>query len=285
MEAPPLVDLLDAATFEKEVPHATFAWLREHEPVHWNPGRPETERAPGIIDPEQRGFWVLTRHEHVVAVSKQSDLFSSARGTALNADLRPHELPMFQQQMLHMDPPRHTQLRNLINQGFKPRTIQRLEKRIAEVAREIFDRVESKVECDFVSEISSELPLLVLADLLGVPREDRHLLFRWTNRMIGLDDPEFGNPYEAQAALLELIHYFGALAEKRRADPQDDLVSVLVHGEIDGVEINPIEFNMMCFLLVVAGNETTRNAITGGVKALCENPGQRERLLSDGTPR
>ena len=143
-DPPPFVDLLDPASFASSVPHDYFAWLRENEPVHWNPGRPRRERAPGVIDPEQRGFWVLTRHRDVAAVSKDHELFSSGRGTALNADLHPHELPMFQQQMIHMDPPRHTQLRNLINQGFKPRTIQRMEARIRESAREIVDKVAAK---------------------------------------------------------------------------------------------------------------------------------------------
>jgi len=275
------MDLLDAAIFEEAVPHEYFRWLREHEPVHWNPGRPERERAPGIIDPEQRGFWVVTRHADVAAVSKSWELFSSARGTALNSDLRPHELPLFQQQMIHMDPPRHTQLRNLINRGFKPSTIAKLDERIRCLAREIIDQVAPKGECDFVAEVAAELPLLVLAELLGVPSEDRHLLFEWTNRLIGLDDPDFGSPYEAQAALLELIRYFGALGERRRTEPGDDLVSVLVHEEIEGEKISSIEFNMMCFLLVVAGNETTRNAISGGVQALCEFSDQRDRLLAD----
>ena len=115
-----LVSLLEPETFEEGAPHALFDWLRENEPVHWNPGRPERERAVGMIEPEQRGFWVLTRHADVVAVSRNQELFSSERGTAINADMREQDLHMFRQQMIHMDPPRHTQLRGAINDFFKP---------------------------------------------------------------------------------------------------------------------------------------------------------------------
>jgi cytochrome P450 len=275
------LNLLEPATFEEAVPHDYFRWLRQNDPVHWNPGRPARQRAVGIEEPEQRGFWVLTRHADVVAVSKDQELFSSERGTALNADLLPKDLPMFQQQMIHMDPPRHTRHRSSINDNFKPRTVRKLDGRIRELAREIVDGVAPKGECDFVTEIAAELPLLVLAELLGVPRGDRKLLFDWTNRMIGLDDPDYGNPYDAQAALMELFQYSAKMANERRSDPKDDLMSALVHADGGGKELDYIEINMMFFLLVVAGNETTRNAISGGVQALCEFPDQRDRLLAD----
>ena len=160
--------LLEPETFAQGVPHDLFKRLRDSSPVHWNPGRPSRERAVGIVEPEQRGFWVLTRHADVTAVSKDSELFSSERGTAINADMRPEDLLMFQQQMIHMDPPRHTQLRASINDFFKPRTIQRLDTRIRELAREILDAVADRGECDFVTEISAELPLLVLLPLQPV---------------------------------------------------------------------------------------------------------------------
>lgn len=272
--------LLEPESFEHGVPHDYFRWLRDHDPVHWNPGRPERERAAGIIEPEQRGFWVITRHADVVAVSKDHALFSSGRATALNADLRPQDLALFQSQMIHMDPPRHTALRRTINDHFKPKTIARLEPRVRALAKEIVDAVGPKGECDFVTEVAAELPLLVLAELLGVPREERRLLFDWTNRLIGLDDPDFGNPYDAQAALMELFQYSAQLAHARRADPRDDLMSVLVRAEIDGRPLDFLEINMMFFLMVVAGNETTRNAISGGIEALCAFPAQRERLLA-----
>ncbi|MEE3327415.1 MAG: cytochrome P450 [Myxococcota bacterium] len=279
--APDLVSLLEPEAFEKGVPHPLFDWLREHEPVHWNPGRPERERAVGIVEPEQRGFWVLTRHADVVAVSRDQELFSSERGTAINADMREQDLQMFRQQMIHMDPPRHTRLRGTINDFFKPRTIKRMDDHVRALTREIVDSVAVKGQCDFVREVAAELPLLVLAELLGVPREDRQLLFDWTNRLVGLDDPEYGNPYDAQAALMELFQYCAALAQKRKEDPRDDLMSVLVHARIDDRELDFVEINMMFFLMVIAGNETTRNALSGGIEALSQFPEQKARLLAD----
>jgi len=278
---PEIPSLLEPATFASGVPHDLFKKLRDEAPVHWNPGRPSRERAVGVVEPEQRGFWVLTRHADVVAVSKDSDLFSSARGTAINADMRPEDLSMFQQQMIHMDPPRHTQLRASINDFFKPRTIQKLDARTRELTREILDAVVARGECDFVLDVAAELPLLVLAELLGVPREDRRLLFDWTNRMMGLDDPDYGNPYDAQAALMELFQYAAQMANERKEDPRDDLMSVLVHARSDGRELDYMEINMMFFLMVIAGNETTRNALSGGLRALCDFPDQRQRLLDD----
>ena len=279
--SPEIPSLLEPATFASGVPHDLFKKLRDEAPVHWNPGRPSRERAVGVVEPEQRGFWVLTRHADVVAVSKDSDLFSSSRGTAINADMRPEDLLMFQQQMIHMDPPRHTQLRASINDFFKPRTIQKLDARTRELTREILDAVVARGECDFVLDVAAELPLLVLAELLGVPREDRRLLFDWTNRMMGLDDPDYGNPYDAQAALMELFQYAARMANERKEDPRDDLMSVLVHARSDGRELDYMEINMMFFLMVIAGNETTRNALSGGLRALCDFPDQRQRLLDD----
>jgi len=278
---PAIPSLLEPATFARGVPHDLFKRLRDESPVHWNPGRPSRERAVGLVEPEQRGFWVLTRHADVVNVSKNSELFSSERGTAINADMRPEDLLMFQQQMIHMDPPRHTRLRASINDFFKPRTIQKLDRRIRELTREILNAVAARGECDFVTDVSAELPLLVLAELLGVPREDRRLLFDWTNRMMGLDDPDYGNPYDAQAALMELFQYAARMANERKEDPRDDLMSVLVHVRSDGRELDYMEINMMFFLMVIAGNETTRNALSGGLRALCEFPDQRRRLLGD----
>ncbi|MCS5634984.1 MAG: cytochrome P450 [Myxococcota bacterium] len=278
---PEIPSFLEPETFSNGVPHEIFKRLRSESPVHWNPGRPSRERAVGIVEPEQRGFWVLTRHADVVAVSKDSELFSSERGTAINADMRPQDLQMFQQQMIHMDPPRHTRLRASINDFFKPKTIQKLDGRVRDLTREILDGVASRGECDFVTEVSAELPLLVLAELLGVPREDRRLLFDWTNRMMGLDDPDYGNPYDAQAALMELFQYAARLANERKQDPRDDLMSVLVAAQPDGRELDYMEINMMFFLMVIAGNETTRNALSGGIRALCDFPDQRTRLLGD----
>ena len=134
----------------------------------------------------------------------------------MNADLSDTDLPMFQDQMIHMDPPRHTKLRNLINRGFSPSMIRKMERYLEEIAEQIVDGVSARGECDFVTDVAAELPLLVIAELLGVPREERGKLFDWTNRLIGLEDPEYGTLIDAQAALMELFLYAANLANKRR---------------------------------------------------------------------
>jgi len=275
------VDLFDAKSFEAAVPHAFFARLRAQPGLHWNPGRPGRELMPGRVEPHQHGFWVVARHEDVVAVSRDHELFSSERGSAVNADMPPEELMLFRQQMIHMDPPRHTKLRKLVNRGFTPRVIGRLEDHVRGHARAIVDKIARKGECDFVTEVAAELPLLVIAELLGVPSADRWKLFHWSNRLIGAEDPEYGSPVDAQLAVMEMFQYAGWLADQRRAEPQEDIVSALVHADVDGERLGGLDFNMFFFLLVVAGNETTRNAISGGMQALCAFPAERERLVRD----
>jgi len=276
----PNADLLDPATFEAGVPHEFFAHLREHAPVYWHEGRPGRELAPGRVEPDQRGFWVVTRHADVVEVSRNHQSFSSERGSAVIADMPEIELGMIRQQLIHMDPPRHSKLRGLVNRGFTPRMIRRMELHVRELAREIVDRLAGKSECDFVTEIAAELPLLVIAELLGVPREDRWKLFAWSNRLIGAEDPDYGNPLDAQVAVMELFQYGAWLADQRRAEPREDIVSTLVHSDVDGEALGGVEFNMFFFLLVIAGNETTRNAISGGMQALFEHPGERAKLAA-----
>ncbi len=274
------VDLFDAKTFEAGPPHAFFARLRAAPGLHWIPGRPGRELIPGQPEPYQQGFWVVTRHEDVVEVSRDHERFSSERGSALNADMPLPQLAMFQQQLIHMDPPRHTKLRKLVNKGFTPRMIGKLESRVRDRAREIVDKIARKGECDFVTAVAAELPLLVIAELLGVPIEDRWKLFDWSNRMIGAEDPEYGSPMDAPVAGMELFQYAAWLADQRRVTPQDDIASTLVHAEVDGEKLSGLDFNMFFFLLVIAGNETTRNAISGGMQALCEFPAEREKLVA-----
>jgi len=275
------VDLFDAATFEPGLPHAFWARLRAQPGLYWYPGRPGRELMPGRREPDQQGFWVVTRYEDVVAISRDHELFSSERGSAVIADMPAEELALFRQQLIHMDPPRHTKLRKLVNRGFTPRMIGRLEAGVREHARAIVDKVARKGECDFVTEVAADLPLLVIAELLGVPSADRWKLFHWSNRLIGAEDPDYGSVVDAQLAVMELFQYAGWLAEQRRADPQDDIVSTLLHADVDGEKLGGLDFNMFFFLLVVAGNETTRNAISGGMQALCEFPDERARLLRE----
>jgi cholest-4-en-3-one 26-monooxygenase len=187
--------------------------------------------------------------------------------------------------MLNMDPPMHTRYRRLVNKGFTPRMIRDLHDKVVQYTDAIIDRVCERGTADFVAEISAELPLQVIAELMGVPQEDRHLVFDWSNRMIGREDAEYGDGETAGAdatlAAMELFAYADQLVAERRGDPHEDLISVLTAAEIDGDELDTMEIDLFFLLLAVAGNETTRNLISGGMVALFEHPDQWQKLLAD----
>jgi cholest-4-en-3-one 26-monooxygenase len=184
--------------------------------------------------------------------------------------------------MLMMDPPRHTKIRLLVNKGFTPRMIERLHERIRQVAVDIIDNIARRGECDFVVDVAAELPLQVIAEMMGVPREDRHKVFEWSNRLIGSDDPEYAvSAEDATGAAMEMFSYANDLAAAKRADPGDDIISALLAAEVDGERLTDVEFDLFFELLAVAGNETTRNLISHGMLALAENPDQRDLLLAD----
>jgi cholest-4-en-3-one 26-monooxygenase len=275
-------DFSDAATFERGMPHAAFTWLREHEPVYWQPA--SSRPAPGLPNaPVQRGFWLITGYHDLQALSRDQARFSSERGTSIVRDLDEATVAQLRLWMINQDHPRHTRLRKLVNAGFTPRMIQRMEAHIRELTRGVIDRVARRGECDFVSEVAAELPLLVIAELVGAPASDRAQLFTWSNRLIGFEDPELGASGEQRDTLLEMFEYAGSLAKLRRDEPREDLTSVLVHAEVDGEKLDELGFNMFFVLLILAGNETTRNAISGGMLALAEHPEEKRRLLADRT--
>jgi cholest-4-en-3-one 26-monooxygenase len=184
--------------------------------------------------------------------------------------------------MLTMDPPSHTRYRRLVNRGFTPRMIGMLEPHIREVAGTIIDQAVAKGQVDFVPETASDLPLQVIAELMGVPLEDRRKMFDWSNRMIGSEDPEYSVSQEnVQQAQIEMFMYAQALADRRREDPQDDILTKLLSADIDGDQLSAMDFNLFFLLLAVAGNETTRNATAHGMNAFLENPAQYQRLIDD----
>ncbi len=169
----------------------------------------------------------------------------------------------------------------MVNKGFTKRMIDTMEGHIAALSKEIVDGIARKGECDFVDAVASELPLLVIAELVGAPTGDRRKLFDWSNRLIGFEDPEFAAESAAVDTMGELFEYAGHLAARRRSDPKDDLTSVLVHAEVDGERLDELGFNMFFMLLILAGNETTRNAISGGMLAFSEHPDEWRRLRAD----
>lgn len=259
------VHLDNPDTFVDRWPHDVFKMLRQKAPVFRQRQR------------DGDGFWVVTKYDDVVAVSVDPSTFSSARGTNIEDPQGGTEL-----MLINLDAPRHAKLRSLISKGFTPRMVKLLEPHIREVSDQIIDRVAAKGECDFVTEVAAELPLQVIAELIGIPLEERHLVFEWSNQMIGLDDPEYANSLEvATKAANNMYAYADKLATERRQAPRDDLVSVLMHAEIDGEGLSQFEFDLFFLLLAVAGNETTRNLISGGMLALMENPEQQARLLEE----
>jgi cholest-4-en-3-one 26-monooxygenase len=264
------MDVYDLDSYQRAIPHDTFQRLRKESPVHFN------------AEPGGRGFWAITKYADVVTISKDPKTFSSARGGTNLPDYPPEELSIIQMLMVNMDPPKHNKFRNLVSKGFTPRMIAQLEPIIRKAAARTVDAIAKQGECDFVRSVAGELPLIIIADLLGVPQEDRGKVFDWSNRLIGFDDPEFQTSIQdGKLAAGELWMYANALAAQRREKPELDLTSVLVHASLDGEKLNEMEFDAFFLMLAVAGNETTRNAISGGTLALMQHPEQRKRLIDD----
>jgi cytochrome P450 len=263
-------DLSDPRSFDRGFPHDLFRRLRREAPVAWHAG--DVHGGPG--------YWIVSRYEDVKFVSKHPELFSSVPGTQIQ-DFTPEEM-LGPPSMIEMDPPAHARYRKLVSRGFTPRAIRDLEPHTHEIVRAILDRVAPKGGCDFVTDVAAELPLQVIAEFLGVPQEDRHKLFHWSNRMIGNEDPEYGTSQEqSRGAALEMFSYANALAEERRRTPGEDLVSTILHGEVAGERITTPEFDSFFLLLAIAGNETTRNLISHGMLLLIEHPEARERLIRE----
>jgi cholest-4-en-3-one 26-monooxygenase len=264
------IDLTDSSKFVDGVPHDWFTFLRANAPVWWH----EEKEGPG--------FWAVTTYDECVAVNRDAERFSSARKATFLWDVPEDQLLQQQLMMLNMDPPLHTRYRRLVNKGFTPRMVNQLEEKIHTVADDIIDSVIEKGEADFVTDIAAELPLVVIADLLGVPYEERHQMFDWSNRMIGQEDPEYRISEEvAAAAAMELYAYASQLFAAKRVNPHEDLMSVLTQVEVEGEQLSELELELFFLLLTVAGNETTRNLISGAMCAFFEFPDQWEKLRDD----
>ncbi|MDZ4828484.1 MAG: cytochrome P450 [Actinomycetota bacterium] len=269
------IDLLDRDVFTKGVPHEWFTFLRREAPVYKHP------------EPGGPGFWVVTKYDDVVAVGRDGATYSShqKRGGVVGLEGTVEQYQEFTGDanlMLTMDAPEHTRYRKLVNRGFTPKQMRMLEPHLREMTNKILDEVIEKGECDFVVEVAAELPLQVIAEMIGVPQEDRHKLFEWSNRMIGSEDPEYMvAESEVQQAQVEMFMYSNQLAQERKANPRDDIVSQLLTAEVDGDQLSEMDFNMFFLLLAVAGNETTRNSISHGIQAFCDNPEQYQKLVAD----
>ncbi len=270
----PEINLVDVDTYQRGgAPHDQFTWLRRHAPVYWH--------AYGG-DPTWPGFWAITRHADIGHISRHPEIFSSRRRLVLFTEAPDDQIEMQRLMMLNMDPPQHTRQRSFVNRGFTPRMIGRLAKHVREICDTLIDEVVPRGEADFVTDIAAPLPLQVICELVGAPAEDRDRIFELSNKLVGFDDPEFrSSPEEGMEAAAEIYAYAHELAERRRAQPADDIVTRLLQPDDAGEVLTTEEFDLFFLLLTVAGNETTRNAASGGMLALFEHPGQWQRLLAD----
>jgi cytochrome P450 len=229
----------------------------------------------------------VTTHEGVTDASRRTEDFSSAAKGVFLADPRtPADLALTRELLVNMDAPQHVRIRKLVTSVFTPRAVRAMVDGVAAHAAALVRGVVRAREFDIVTDLASELPLLVLSDLLGVPPQDRHLLYEWSNRLVGFDDPDYGGGDidSYRGAMAEAFLYALRLAGQRREQPADDLVSRLANAEIDGKRLSDREFCSFWLLLVVAGNETTRHLISGSLQALAENPGERDRLVRGAVP-
>jgi cholest-4-en-3-one 26-monooxygenase len=257
----------DPATFAHGFPHETFRALRADDPVshHDHPTW-------------KRGYWVVARHADVQRVSRDSTTFSNAPNPFLDAEM-PEDDDAMAELLISQDPPIHTKLRKLINKGFTPRRVAQLEDRVRDRVDRIVDSLADRDECDLVNDIALWLPLHVIADLVGVPEDDREQVFRWTELTFGFDETVTAE--ERSNAATEMFVYADGLCEQRRAEPRDDLLSVLITAEVEGESLTQLQIDLFFMLLQNAGSETTRNLITTGMIVLLEHPEQLARLRAD----
>jgi cholest-4-en-3-one 26-monooxygenase len=265
-------DLVDPDRYAaRGYPHDVWTRLRVEEPV------------ARITAPGYEPFWAITKHADIMEIARQPELFSNAQGITL---AREGAAPIPPQEILVLiDPPRHGPMRRVVNKKFTPRAVRARQPDVDHIAREVLDGQPGEAG-EFVTTIAAPFPLAIIAWILGVPPDDWQHLFRWTNEIIGKDDPEFRRDGESPGKTMkrargELRGYFEQLLAERRADPRDDLVSELIAGSVDGEPLTHEQLLSYCELFVEAGNETTRNAISGGLLAFCERPEEWEKLRAD----
>ncbi|MGA0262991.1 MAG: cytochrome P450 [Ilumatobacteraceae bacterium] len=267
-----VLDVISHASYKFGPPFELYRQMRNEAPVL---------KCRGVEPTYTEEFWAITRHVDVVEVSRKFQTFSSAKkGSLMNE--APTEIDNDSARlMIDLDPPDHTRLRTLVSRGFTPKAMRMLESHFRDVAIQLIEEAIEAGSVDFVDKVSAELPLIAIAELVGIPVEDRRKVFDWSNAMIGANDPEYGNDPEAgMAAATELYMYSNQLALERRANPKDDIITTLI-SEHDGDVLSEHEFDLFMLLLAVAGNETTRNGISHGVAAMIEHPDEWRRLQAD----
>jgi cholest-4-en-3-one 26-monooxygenase len=276
------IDVASPRVYAEGVPHEALAALRRHDPVHWHPW-------PGT----RGGFWLLSKHADVIAVGKDPKRFSSQVGHIALEDREPDALAA-RQSLIETDPPDHTRLRKLVSDAFTRSKVKEYEAYTRTVVRDLLDGAIAKGEFDWVNEISEPVPVNVLISILGLPHEDIPTLIEWTSELAAATDSEYRPdpvkypsdvdtrllPFGSPAAL-QIFEYGHRIGDERRREPADDLVSRLVHAEVDGERLDDTEYSNFFELFIFAGNETTRTGISQGMLALIENPDQFDRLVED----
>lgn len=261
----PDIDLLSPSSFAHGQPHDQFAWLRENAPVHWHP------------EPGGDGFWVVTRHADVRSVGRDPATFSSTPSVLIPddaaMDLGDHQM------MLMTDPPRHSALRKIVAKEFIPKVAQAMRPRIEVLATRIIDQVAGAGECDLVTDVAGLMPSYVIADMFGIPHEDGVALYALTEAIHAA--PESQAAGAAMMAVINMFNYANGVWEARRAEPTDDLASLIAHATVEGNELDVIDFNLFFLLLIDAGGDTTRNLVAGGIDALFAHPDQLGWLTED----
>jgi cholest-4-en-3-one 26-monooxygenase len=263
------IDFTDPDVLLKGIPVTEFAQLRATAPVWWN--------AQGESIFNDGGYWVVSRHEDIKAISRDGNLWSTnAKGAVMRLPdgVTADQLDLTKALLINHDAPEHTRLRKIVSRLFTPRAVASLEETLAVSAREIVRAAAEKDNGNFVDDVAMILPLQAIADLIGVPEADRERLFGWTNSIMNTDDPDFDS--DPTVANAELMGYAYAMAEERRRCPADDIVTRLIQADIEGEALGDVEFAFFVILLAVAGNETTRNAMTHGMNAFFEHPEQWE---------
>ena len=285
MDTRVIENVFDPRIFGRAIPYDALRRLRDTDPVSWQ----DEHEVDGW--PAGPGYWAVTRYDDVRHVLRSPADFSSSLGATQIRDADPADLPFIRRMILNMDPPEQVRLRTLVTGAFTRRRLERSADQVRERAIRLLDAVVADGACDLPSQVTDDFPLQNLSDLLGVPQADRPWLLRWTNRVIGYQDPEHaetltgadGRPVNPRspAALADMFAYAQDLAARKRAEPADDVMTALVEAEVDGRRLTDPELEMFFFLLVVAGNDTVRSALPGSVLALVEHPESYAALRAD----
>lgn len=269
MTSKPDINLISPETFAATGhPWEQYAWLRKNAPVYWHD------------EPNGPGFWAITKYEDVRTISRLPKVFSSYETSVMLPDPDPMGLYAQRLMMLNMDPPQHDRFKLLVSRGFTPKNAPLLRPKIEELARDIVDAVLAKGECDFVTEIAGRLPSGLIAELMGMPREDGERLYDLTEIMHTNDDA-IAPPEIKMNAVGEMLGYAQSVADLKRQSPADDLATILVNAEVDGDHLTDEEFQWFFLLLVNAGGDTTRNLLAAGLQLLFDHPDQRTKLMGD----